>query len=154
MNDWLTKYGRLGIRGRRSELSVPWNRQQADSLAQVFIEAGPRYQTNKAPVFPREISAPSDRSRINATLSLLIITPGLVGADRWSELISMQEPWPSNSGVHHSAGHGIPFLRDFSCYAQLRLVGNEQASRLRVKENRSCECRDTFLFIHAEHSDK
>ncbi len=33
-----------GIMGLRSELSAPWNRQQADSLAQVFIEAGPRYQ--------------------------------------------------------------------------------------------------------------
>jgi len=33
-----------GIKGLRSELSAPWNRQQADSLAQVFIEAGPRFE--------------------------------------------------------------------------------------------------------------
>ena len=44
----MTRSGRLGIRGLRSELSVPWNREQTDSLAQVFIEAGPRYQTIKA----------------------------------------------------------------------------------------------------------
>ncbi len=44
----MTRSGRLGIRGLRSELSVPWNREQTDSLAQVFIEAGPRYQNEKS----------------------------------------------------------------------------------------------------------
>jgi len=35
--------GRLGIWGQLSELSVPWNREQTDSLTQGIIEAGPRY---------------------------------------------------------------------------------------------------------------
>ncbi len=40
----LTMSGRLGIWGLLSELSVPWNREQTDSLAQGITEAGPRYQ--------------------------------------------------------------------------------------------------------------
>ena len=43
MRDWWTGCGRLGIRGLLSEISVSWNREQTDSLAQVITEAGPRY---------------------------------------------------------------------------------------------------------------
>ncbi len=39
-----TRFGWLGIRGLLSELSIPWNREQTDSLTQGIIEAGPRYQ--------------------------------------------------------------------------------------------------------------
>jgi len=43
-----TRFGWLGIRGLLSELSIPWNREQTDSLTQVITEAGPRYQIIKA----------------------------------------------------------------------------------------------------------
>ena len=32
-----------------TELSIPWNREQTDSLTQVITEAGPRYQKNQKP---------------------------------------------------------------------------------------------------------
>ena len=55
--NWLIRFGRLGMRGLLSELSIPWNREQTDSLTQGIIEAGPRYQSKKLvprrePCFP------------------------------------------------------------------------------------------------------
>jgi len=53
IRNWLIWFGRLGMRGLLSELSIPWNREQTDSLTQGIIEAGPRYQN--------EIGRPSKR---------------------------------------------------------------------------------------------
>ncbi len=43
MRNWLIWFGRLGMRGLLSEQSIPWDREQTDSLTQGIIEAGPRY---------------------------------------------------------------------------------------------------------------
>ena len=45
----LTMSGRLGIWGLLSELLVPWNREQTDSLTQGINEAGPRYHLSLRP---------------------------------------------------------------------------------------------------------
>ncbi len=53
-----TRFGWLGIRGLLSELSIPWNREQTDSLTQGIIEAGPRYQETENPAMRRVFLCP------------------------------------------------------------------------------------------------
>ncbi len=52
------------MRGLLSELSIPWNREQTDSLTQGIIEAGPRYLFDVS-FAPANVPTPSDSTVSN-----------------------------------------------------------------------------------------